>query len=96
MTGDDDMKVDLEELQKEIESQLELLENRRRILLKRQEAIKHVLEIVEETLSESDDFRIQNAIKRISQQAEAADNAETEEIDEDLQEEPPIRLAFNT
>lgn len=90
------MKVDLEELQKEIESQLELLENRRRILLKRQEAIKQVLEMVAETLSESDDLRIQNAIKRISQQASDGDQLEAEEIDEDLQAEPPIRLAFNT
>lgn len=88
------MKIDLDELRKEIEAELEGLEGRRRLLLKRLDAIKSVLEIVEETLSESDDLRIQHAIKRISTQA--GDDEKTLVKDEDLQKEPPIRLAFNT
>jgi len=88
------MKIDLDELRKEIEAELEGLEGRRRLLLKRLDAIKSVLEIVEETLSESDDLRIQHAIKRISTQT--GDDEKTLVKDEDLQKEPPIRLAFNT
>jgi ABC-type hemin transport system ATPase subunit len=62
------MKVDLGELKKQIETELRGMEQRRTQLLKNLEQIQGVLEIVEETMGESEDFRIQKALERMSEQ----------------------------
>ncbi len=62
------MKVDLGELKKQIETELRGMEQRRTQLLRNLEQIQGVLEIVEETMGESEDFRIQKALERMSEQ----------------------------
>jgi ABC-type hemin transport system ATPase subunit len=69
------MKVDLGELKKQIETELRGMEQRRTQLLKNLEQIQGVLEIVEETMGESEDFRIQKALERMSEQLDG-DRAE--------------------
>ncbi len=87
------MKVDLDELTKDIEAELKGLETRSHVLTKRLELIKGVKDIVEEALSDSEDFRIQKALERMS--GESADESEDKEKEEGLEEEdPPLRIAF--
>lgn len=81
------MKVDLGELRKQIEAELKNLEQRRSSLMKNLEQITAVQEIVEETMGESEDFRIQKALERMSDEAQQ----ETAEDQED--EEPEIKIA---
>ena len=87
------MKVDLDELTKDIEAELKGLETRRHVLTKRMELIKGVKEIVEEALSDSDDFRIQKALERMSTDSED-ESEEKEKKEEDADEDPPLRIAF--
>jgi len=84
------MKVDLDELTKDIEAELKGLETRRHVLTKRLELIKGVKEIVEEALSDSEDFRIQKALERMS--GDSKDEAEDNE--EEVEEDPPLRIAI--
>ena len=84
------MKVDLDELTKDIEAELKGLETRRHVLTKRLELIKGVKEIVEEALSDSEDFRIQKALERMS--GDSKD--EPEDKEEEMEEDPPLRIAI--
>jgi len=86
------MKVDLDELTKDIEGELKGLETRRHVLTKRLELIKGVKEIVEEALSDSEDFRIQKALERMS--GDSSDESEDTEKEEDMEEDPPLRIAI--
>ena len=87
------MKVDLDELKKDIEAELKGLETRRHVLTKRMELIKGVKEIVEEALSDSEDFRIQKALERMSTDSPEESEGKDKEA-ENLDEDPPLRIAF--
>jgi predicted DNA-binding protein len=87
------MKVDLDELKKDIEAELKGLETRRHVLTKRMELIKGVKEIVEEALSDSEDFRIQKALERMSTDS-TEESDEKDKEGENLDEDPPLRIAF--
>jgi hypothetical protein len=86
------MKVDLDELTKDIEGELKGLETRRNVLTKRLELIKGVKDIVEEALSDSEDFRIQKALERMS--GDSDDESEETEKEEEVEEDPPLRIAI--
>jgi hypothetical protein len=88
------MKVDLVELKKDIEAELKGLEQRRSTLLKRLELIQGVQDIVEESMSDSGDFRIQKALERMGDAAKESEEGKGGE--EEQEEEPPIRLAIGS
>jgi hypothetical protein len=88
------MKVDLVELKKDVESELKGLEQRRGTLLKRLELIQGVQDIVEESLGDSGDFRIQKALERMGDGKE--EESEEKGSEGEQEEEPPIRLAINS
>ncbi len=88
------MKVDLVELRKDVESELKGLEQRRAMLVKRLELIQGVQDIVEESLSDSGDFRIQKALERMGDGT--GESPDEKGSDEEQEEEPPIRLAIGT
>ncbi len=88
------MKVDLVELKKDVESELKGLEQRRGTLLKRLELIQGVQDIVEESLGDSGDFRIQKALERMGDATE--ESAEDKGSEDEQEEEPPIRLAIGS
>lgn len=88
------MKVDLVELRKDVESELKGLEQRRTTLVKRLELIQGVQDIVEESMSDSGDFRIQKALERMGDSPD--ESSEEKSSDDEQEEEPPIRLAINT
>ena len=90
------MKVDLTELRKDIESELKGLEQRRSTLLKRLELIQGVQDIVEESMGDSGDFRIQKALERMGDGAEETSEGKAKTGDDDQEEEPPIRLAIGS
>lgn len=88
------MKVDLVELKKDVESELKGLEQRRATLVKRLELIQGVQDIVEESIGDSGDFRIQKALERMGDGAQ--EDAEGKASEDEQEEEPPIRLAIGS